>query len=369
MLFVITPRKSVVDLQDLIKSVRDRGFPYEGREQRDRNWSSYDQAQINEIAEILETIRDIVDEASSRIEGNRKGPGRPAVPPSDVVKVMLMQAYFGMPNRVAQGFLRLFGEKMGIPTRFSYKTIERGYDPDRRRVILDEVMKIINDRGNSMEKVFSTDGTGDPTSMKINYETRRREQRERRGKGDESDDFPHSRGKHDFQYSVFATGIHTKIIAGFSTTDDHSIGELSHFPTGMAQTAEMCPCVDVMLGDALYSSRNACSTADSFGVRPYFLPKSNVTFRAKGVESWKRMLYDFVNGTQEWLENYHMRSISETANSMIKRKMPFKIRKRLPQRKRTEEYLKINVHNLRQYNYLRHTNPELLKAQGKDQSR
>ena len=40
-----------------------------------------------------------------------------------------MQAYFGMPNRVAQEFLRLFGEKLGISSEFSYKTIERGYDP------------------------------------------------------------------------------------------------------------------------------------------------------------------------------------------------------------------------------------------------
>ncbi len=363
---VITTRKSVEDLQDLIKSVRDRGFPYEGREQKDRNWSSYDRAQINEIAEILETIRDVVDEASSRMERKSKRPGSPAVPYRDVVKVMLMQAYFGMPNRVAQGFLRLFGEKLGIPTRFSYKTIERGYDPERSKAILDEVMKIINERGNSLEKMFSTDGTGDPTSMKINYETKRKEQRERRVNGDKSDNFPHTKDKHDFQYSVFATGIHTKIIAGFSSTDVHSIGELSHFPTVMAQTAEMCPSMDVMLGDALYSGRNTCSITDSYGVKPYLLPKSNVTFKAKGVELWKKMLYDFINNTQEWLENYHMRSISEFVNSMIKRKMPSKIRKRLPQRKGMEEYLKINANNLRQFNFLRHTNPEMLKVQGKD---
>ncbi len=175
---------------------------------------------------------------------------------------------------------------------------------------------------------------------------------------------PHTRGKHDFQYSVFSTGIHTKIIAGLSTTEDHSIGKLSHFPTVMAQTAEICPRMEEMLGHALYSSRNACSTVDSYGVRPYFLPKSNVKFSAKGVESWKMMLYDFINNTQQWLETYHMRSISESVNSMTKSKMPFKIRKRLPQRKRMEEYLKINMHNLRQFNYLMHTNPELLKAQG-----
>ena len=61
-----------------------------------------------------------------------------------------------------------------------------------------------------------------------------------------------------------------------------------------------------------------------------------------------------------------MRSISESVNSMIRRKMPSKIRKRLPRRKRMEEYLKINANNIRQFNYLKHTNPELLKGQGWD---
>ncbi|MGC8546072.1 MAG: hypothetical protein ACP5MU_00210 [Thermoplasmata archaeon] len=32
-----------------------------------------------------------------------------------------------------------------------------------------------------------------------------------------------------------------------------------------------------------------------------------------------------------------------------------------PYRKRTEEYLKVNMNNLRLFNYLKHTNPELLK--------
>lgn len=65
--------------------------------------------------------------------------------------------------------------------------------------------------------------------------------RRERTRGKESDAFPHTNGKHDFQYSVFSTGVHTKIIAAFSSTDDHSIGELSHFPTIMAQTAGALP--------------------------------------------------------------------------------------------------------------------------------
>ena len=51
---------------------------------------------------------------------------------------MLMQAYFGMSNRITEGFLRLFGEKLGISSEFSYKTILCGYDSERTKKILDE---------------------------------------------------------------------------------------------------------------------------------------------------------------------------------------------------------------------------------------
>ena len=43
---------------------------------------------------------------------------------------------------------------------FSYKTIERGYEPERSKKLLDEVQRIMNESGNSTEKIFSTDGTG-----------------------------------------------------------------------------------------------------------------------------------------------------------------------------------------------------------------
>ena len=356
-------RKTAEDLRNLVKSVRDKSYPYERREEKERNWHDYDRAQVNEIADVLETIRDVVDLAASRIPEKKNGPGRPSVPSQDIVKVMLMQAYFGMPNRIAQGFLRLFSEKLGISSEFSYKTIERGYDPERTKKILDEVLKIMNESGNSEENVFSTDGTGDPSTMKVNYESRRSQQRidKEKNRDMKSDAFPHTEGKHDFQYSSFSVGVHTKIISGLFTTDDHSVGELSMFPEIMEQTVKMCPQIEIMLGDALYSNRKICSITEDYGIKPYFLPKTNATFRAKGVESWKAMLYGFVDNTQEWLQEYHMRSISESVNSMMKRKMPVKVRKKLPLRKNTEEILKINMHNLRQYSYLRHTDPEMIR--------
>jgi transposase len=73
------------------------------------------------------------------------------------------------------------------------------------------------------------------------------------------------------------------------------------------------------------------------------------------------MTYEFVEDPQKFLERYHMRSISETGNSMDKTRFPAKIRKRLAWRKRTEELLRKDVHNARQYSYLRYLEPKLVR--------
>ena len=88
----------------------------------------------------------------------------------------------------------------------------------------------MNETGNSEENIFSTDGTGDPNTMKVNYKSKRSQQRigKEKNKGMKSNPFPHAEGKHDSQYSSFSVGVHTKIISGFFTTDNHSRGELFH---------------------------------------------------------------------------------------------------------------------------------------------
>jgi len=88
----------------------------------------------------------------------------------------------------------------------------------------------MNESGNSLERIFSTNGTGDPNTMKANYESKRNQQRmekENNPKRKEFYAFLHTKGKHDFQYFSFSAGVRTKIMSCFSTTDDHSIRELS----------------------------------------------------------------------------------------------------------------------------------------------
>jgi transposase len=72
-------------------------------------------------------------------------------------------------NRLAEGFLLLFREKLGIDRHFSYKTIERGYDREPVNKILDEIVVITNENVESKEETFSFDGTGFSASNKENY--------------------------------------------------------------------------------------------------------------------------------------------------------------------------------------------------------
>lgn len=104
----------------------------------------------------------------------------------------------------------------------------------------------------------------------------------------------------------------------------------------------------------------ACALLEESEVTPLFLPKSNVAFRSKGVPLWKGMLYSLAENPQVWLESYHDWSISETGNSMLKRREPAKIRKKLSERRGIQEALKFNVHNIRQMCYLRCLAPNLL---------
>jgi len=356
-------RRTVEELRGLVRSVRSGEFEYDERPKRSLDWSSYAEAQAYELADMLYNITRLVEEAVNRIpveELEKKGRGRPPTySPGDVAKVLLMQSYFGVSNRVAAGLALVFKEKLRLADTFSYKTIERAYDPGPVTKILQEVFRLTNEYGNAKEDTFSFDGTGEPTSTKVNYESVRSEQRK-----EEKDDgsWPSSSSsKHGFQYSESSVGVHTKIFGGATSTEGHSVGELLMFPSVLSQTRINCPGMKKGLGDGLYSTRPACSMVTGSGARPYFFPKVNSIFMSHGVPSWKEMMYAFVDDPQAWLREYHMRSISETANSMDKRRFPWKLKKRLAWRKGVESFLRRGVHNIRQYSYLSYLEPDLIK--------
>jgi len=171
-------------VRKIITQVRTQEFSYKERPPKKINWTQYDRAQIHEIADTLEFIRALVDNAARRIASRHresdKKPGRPATDAIDVTKVLLLQSYFGVANRVAEGLLELFWEKLGLEETFSYKTIERGYDREAVNELLDEALRLTNAPVKGLEKVFSIDGSGSPTRMRQSYSADREQQRKKK---------------------------------------------------------------------------------------------------------------------------------------------------------------------------------------------
>lgn len=359
-------------LRGIIHQVREKEYPYEKRPKAKVNWSDYDIAQCREIADMINLIRELVDSAVRRIENESpqepRGPGRPPTSASDIAKVLLLQTYLGVPNRVAEGLIYLFSEKLGLREEFSYKTIERGYDRKSVDRILDLVFKLTNEPVRELEKVFSVDGSGTPTSINQNYAQDRKRQNAKRSNGKKSpsksagedaapkDIWPTStfHSKHDYVYKVAIIGTRYKLFAGWKSTVDHTIGETSIFPEVMAQAVENHPNMDEMLGDGIFATRPICKMVGKYGVVPRFLPRRNITLKRKGVKEWVDMLWDLAENPQEWLSDYHMRSLSESGFSMLVRTNPQPLRKRLDPRRETEDYLRGICHNIKRLCYLRY---------------
>ncbi len=330
-------------VRKLIDSARQGEMDYGGRPPRRVDWTAYDLAQTRELADMLATIRELVDAADERLrERGKRRPGRPPTPAADVAKVLLLQAYLEVPNRVAQGFVLLFAENLGLSREFSYKTVERGYDRRAVRRLLDAVFALTNEPVAGLERVLSVDGTGLSTSVKQNYERDARS------------------GKRTLGYvrAVAVIGTEYQLFAGWRSSEDPASSELALFPDALREAHAHQPGMGMVLGDGLYANRPACRLVGELGAVPRFLPRRNATLQRFGVKEWVDMLLAMKRDPAAWFADYHLRSISETGFSALKnRKGP--LRKRLSARKETEAFLDVVAYNIRRLNLLRYVAPYL----------
>ncbi len=346
-------------LQEIITQVREKEFKYMPREKKKINWRAYDKAQYHEIAEMLDFIREIVNVSEERIAARKpkKQPnsvGHPEeIPPSDVLKILLMQTYFEESNRVAEGLGVLFSDRLGLRTSFGYKTIERGYANPGVDELIEEARVLTNEPVKNLETIFSIDGTGHSTSNKQNYQSDRHKQRQdNASKKIVTDAF--ATGSKPYVSNAAVIGVTYKLYAAWSSTTNKHVGESTMFNDVFEDAQEIHPQMHYLLGDGLYANRPKCKTVGNAGVIPIFLPARNVTMKKKGVKEWVTMLTYILEKPQEFLERYHERSISETGFSMDERAYPRPILKRLPIRKETASGLRFLCHNVKQLVYIKY---------------
>ena len=174
-------RKDQKQLRYLLKGYDEGWLKYEPKDEKTIDWIKYTQAQINEISNVLELIRKIVDDAYRHIP-EQVSVGRPSKSSFDKAKAILMQQFFQCSNRVAEGFVKLFKEKLGIKEYLTYKDIERAYENPEVTLIIHVAHQLSNEPVKDNEKDFCIDGTGLPESSKQNYAS---EKDKRKGKNRE----------------------------------------------------------------------------------------------------------------------------------------------------------------------------------------
>ncbi|MEA1904291.1 MAG: transposase [Candidatus Hadarchaeota archaeon] len=326
---------------ELIKGLKASDFKYIPREEREINWSSYDEAQINEINDMLLMIRRAVDEAIRRVgldEAKPAGPGRPSHPPGDLAKAVLMQQYFGVGNRTAAGLVLLFKEKLGIRRAFSYKTIERAYEDPLVILVLREIFGMTQEPLRDMEVNFSIDGTGVPTSMKQNWG---------RDKGN-------GKERKSYEKMIAMVGTTYKLISAVAFPDPPTANESPYLAPLLRRTAANYSSIEAVRADAAFLSRDNCSLIDELGAAPRIYPKEGIALKRRGSWAWTEMLLNFIENPQRWLRSYHLRSISEAAFSTYKRDFPAPLRKRILRRRKGEAFARACDYNLKRLCYLRY---------------
>lgn len=335
-------KKEQEKFDKLIKKLKEEEFKYIPREEKHIDWSKYDQAQINEMNDMLILIRNAVDEAALRQNVDekyrKKGPGRPSNHPTDLAKAVLMQQYFCVSNRIAAGLVKLFREKLRLKDTFSYKSIERAYEEPLVTLLLKEIFRLTQEPVREKERVFSPDGTGVSTSTKQNWENDRRKGAQKKG----------------YEKMIAMVGCTYKVFSAFEQTASPEDHESPYFGPLLAETNASYEQIDVVPGDSAYLSRQNCDFVARAGGVPRFYPKKGSTLKRRGSRAWAEMLFGFVHNTQSWLREYHPRSVSESAFSVFKRDFPVPIRKRLRLRRKQEIFARVCDYNLKRLCYLRY---------------
>ena len=332
--------KTQEKLNTLVEQLKADKYPYASKEQKQIDWTSYDEAQVNEINDMLLLIRDSVDKAERNLgldeAPDNVGPGRPKNSASDEAKVILMQQYFCVSNRVAAGYALLFKEKLHLSKVFSYKTIERAYQDLQVTQILQQIFTLTQEPVCEREHVFGPDGTGLSTSMKQNYETDRQSGKVHKG----------------YEKMIVMVGCKYKLFSAFQFAQSPTDNESPYFESLLAQTAEVYRQIDFVPADSAYMSRRNCNLVAGVGALPRFYPRKGVTLCMQGSVSWRKMLMDLLCEPQKWLGEYHVRSNAETAFSTLKRDCPVPLRKKIPLRKKQEAFTRACNYNLKRLCYL-----------------
>lgn len=271
-------RRLVVD----IRNPKKKKEIYPVQEQRKINWNKYTLSKINDIKSILLFIKKsvnqiFIDEDFYRI-------GRPSINPKNLVKAILFCEAVGLPERQAQGWLKIISPFLGIYENLDDRVIGKAYEnPEVIRIL-----KKVFEQNKSSNGILGGDGTGLERSRKENYES--------------------TKNKKAGQYMT-------------SVVDSREIVQV--FDISGTQECQimhnLIKSVDgkILCLDAGFNDRKLVAEISQLGMKALIFPKKNN--KINGDVYWQKMYLDFYYDTINWLIEYHQRSHTESFHSSFKR--------------------------------------------------
>ena len=297
------------EFRRLVPKLREKGF-YKSQESRKINWSEYTLAQITEAPELMNKIRELVN-LDALIP--TASVGRPLTNPNDLVKAILVVELLGLPERQAQGWIKILSPFLGINSHIDDRVFGRAYN--RFEVL--SVLKEIFDKTKTSDGILSGDGTGIETTRKQNYESTKKK-------------------TENYLVSIVDS---REIVQAFEINS-------SECPTmhSLIENVEG----NVLCLDAGFVDRELTRKITELGIKPFIFPKKNLNLN--GSIHWKKMFLELFYDTQNWLKVYHQRSHAESFHSSFKRKNRT-LMKFNPLSKLVQLTARIIIHNLRKQNY------------------
>lgn len=290
-----------------------------------QDWKAYDNAQTNEKLFFLKLLKELCRNVEQPIYKF----GRPTLPFSDMVFASVLKIYSTFSLRRFMSDMKISKEMGLIDNLCTYPTISNFMKRKELTKILKNLIRISSSPLNSVESSFSADSSGFSTCRFARY-------------------FDYKWGKKN-KYRIWLKahilcGNKTNIITSVEITEgqENDSPQLTKLVNETAKQFKM----GAVCCDKAYSSRKNLELINNVGAVPYIPFKKNVTGKAGGSSTWRKMYYYFMYKNEEFKKHYHKRSNVETVFHMIKTKFKDNLRSKNKQAQINELLSKVLCHNL-----------------------
>lgn len=343
------------ELRDVLQKLDDIVKEYKTNSvEKKRDWRTYELQLAQRIRFAMRQLEPLIDDAIGTItvvSGETRGR-----PPELSIKqktiLLLLKHLFGKSNREMSLMLVVFSLLSDVDV--SYKTVERLYSDPEVLMVLHNMHVLMMKKKNVKNPDCTGDGTGYSLSISTHYATEAQKLKEK-AKENAPENVPSSdderkvkdisdenvKKKKRSAFAFMFMDLRTRLYVGFGSSLK---SEKQAFLKALAMASENG--MNSIRLDKYYSAQYYAELlSEKFpDVKLYFIPKSNATIQ--GPWEWKRMLFEFVHETKNYLHEYYGREQSESGIGEDKNRVGWTIAQRREDRIDTAVYCTGTWHNL-----------------------